>query len=449
MYRRRLAYSFLTVVFVLFLSTSAFAAGFALYEGSARGNVLGAGLTATADDPSAVYYNPAGITQLKGTQTMIGLTGIYPKTDVLTTGSITYTAAGSGGAAVTGSGIADTGSTDNWWIPPHAYITSQLNDKWWAGFGIFSRFGLGTQFDPNWPGRYNSYYARIRTVELNPNLAYKVNEKFSVAGGVNLMYFDLKLEQKINAGYFGGAATTYPNLPDANSKLEGDAWGWGFNLALHYKPTEDWMLGVSYRSRVSQKITEGDADFTKPPQWAAFGATNALLLRDTKAAGGLHLPDEVFAGIAWKATPTVTLGGGVYWTRWSSYDKLQITYKLPLAPVAGADTVTKTKNWEDVYRFMIGAEWKFMPNWRASVSYAYDQEPINDQYADYLVPASDRSMYSVGLGYDYGKWTTDFSYTLIMINSRTIPARPADGVLASEFRNGLAHLFGFSLGYKF
>ena len=81
MHRRRLVCSFLTVVFVLFLSTSAFAAGFALYEGSARGNVLGAGLTATADDPSAIFYNPAGITQLKGTQTMIGLTGIYPQTD--------------------------------------------------------------------------------------------------------------------------------------------------------------------------------------------------------------------------------------------------------------------------------------------------------------------------------------------------------------------------------
>jgi len=111
--------------------------------------------------------------------------------------------------------------------------------------------------------------------------------------------------------------------------------------------------------------------------------------------------------------------------------------------------VTKTKNWEDVYRFMVGAEWKFMPNWRLSASYAYDQEPINDQYADYLVPASDRNMYSLGLGWDYGKWTTDFSYTLIMINARTIPARPADGVLASEFRNGIAHLFGISLGYKF
>ena len=90
-----------------------------------------------------------------------------------------------------------------------------------------------------------------------------------------------------------------------------------------------------------------------------------------------------------------------------------------------------------------------MPNWRASVSYAYDQEPINDQYADYLVPANDRNMLNAGLGWDYKNWTTDFSYTLILINSRTIPARPADGVLASEFRNGIAHLFGISLGYKF
>jgi long-chain fatty acid transport protein len=98
---------------------------------------------------------------------------------------------------------------------------------------------------------------------------------------------------------------------------------------------------------------------------------------------------------------------------------------------------------------MIGAEWKFMPNWRASVSYAYDEEPIQDQYADYLIPANDRNMYSAGLGWDYGKFTTDFSYTLIMINERKIPARPADGVLQSEFKNGIAHLFGFSIGYKF
>lgn len=425
MSRRRLVYSLLSVVFVLFLSTSAFGAGFALYEGSARGNVLGAGLTATADDASAIFYNPAGITQLKGMQAMAGATFIYPQTDIYMPSAGMYH------------------STDNWWIPPHAFITSQLNDKWWAGFGLFSRFGLGTQFDPSWAGRYNSYYARIRSVELNPNIAYKVNDKFSIGGGFNVMWFDLKLEQKISPTTFGAPAV----LGDANSKLTGDAWGWGINVAMHYKPAEDWLLGVSYRSRVSQRIDEGEADFTKPAAWAAIGPVNDLLLRDTKVSGALHLPDMVFAGIAWKATPTVTLGGGVIWTRWSSYDKLQITYELPIAP--GVGTVTKTKNWEDTYRFMVGGEWKFMPNWRASLGYAYDQSPIQDQYADYLVPANDRNMFSAGLGFDYGKWTTDFSYTLILINERKIPARPADGVLESEFKNGIAHLFGISLGYKF
>jgi long-chain fatty acid transport protein len=426
MSKRRLVYSFLTVVFVLFLSTSAFGAGFALYEGSARGNVLGAGLTATADDPSAVFYNPAGITQLKGTQIMAGATFIYPKMDVYTT---------PGGM---------TTSKENWWIPPHAYMTYQLNDKWWAGLGMFSRFGLGTEFDSNWPGRYNSYYARIRTAELNPNIAYKVNDKFSVAAGLNIMWMELKLEQRISAGSFGGPGAIA--LGDANSSLKGDSFGWGFNLAAQYKPTDDWYLGASYRSRVSQHI-EGDADFTKPAAWAAFGGANAVLLRDTKAAGNVRLPDEVFAGVAWKVIPTVTLGGGIFWTKWSAYDKLQITYQLPIAP--GVGTVVKQKQWEDTYRFMIGGEWKFMPNWRASVSYAYDQEPVQDQYADYLIPANDRNMYSAGLGWDYGKFTTDFSYTLIMINERHIPARPADGVLQSEFKNGIAHLFGFSLGYKF
>ena len=108
MSRRRLVYSFLTVVSVLFLSTSAFGAGFALYEGSARGNVLGAGLTASADDPSAVFYNPAGITQLKGKQVMVGFTAITPMITVETPGGV------------------ESDFTRNWFFPPHAYYTQQI-----------------------------------------------------------------------------------------------------------------------------------------------------------------------------------------------------------------------------------------------------------------------------------------------------------------------------------
>ena len=214
MSRRRLVYSFLTVVFVLFLSTPVFGAGFALYEGSARGNVIGGGLVASADDPSALFFNPAGITQLKGIQTQIGVTAITPSYSV---------------DVSTGTAPGKYDSQTNWFFPPHAYLTYQINDNWYTGLGIFSRFGLGTEFQNGWPGRYNSYRASIQEVEINPNIAYKVNDKFSVAAGLVASYINVTLQR----------ALPYPPT-DIDFKVAGDSWGWGVNLALQYKPT-DWM----------------------------------------------------------------------------------------------------------------------------------------------------------------------------------------------------------------
>ncbi|MBK7552837.1 MAG: outer membrane protein transport protein [Syntrophaceae bacterium] len=159
-----------------------------------------------------------------------------------------------------------------------------------GGLASSPALGLSTQFDPNWPGRYNSYSCYNPSLDSTPTPS-RSTRNFPWPAALTLMNFDPELE-KINAGYFGGAATTYPNLPDANSKLEGDAWGWGFNLALHYKPTEDWMLGVSYRSRVSQKIAEGDADFTNP-HWAAFSATTLCCAHEGR---GASIFPRIFAG---------------------------------------------------------------------------------------------------------------------------------------------------------
>src|SRR5512137_477776 len=274
MSRRRLVYSFLTVVFVLFLSTSAFASGFALYEGSARGNVLGAGLVASADDPSAVFYNPAGITQLKGKQVMVGVTAITPMITVETPGAAQK----------------ESDFSRNWYFPPHAYYTQQINDKWWAGFGLFSRFGLGTEFTSNWPGRYNSYFGEIETVELNPNIAYKLNDQLSFAFGLNATYMKLDIKKKMLG---------VPGSPDF--ELDGDSWGWGLNAAVQYKPT-DWMqAGVTYRSRISQNV-EGDAKVNP----------YVGLLRNTPATGDISLPDMIFAGVNFNLRKDLTLGGGLY-----------------------------------------------------------------------------------------------------------------------------------------
>ena len=159
-----------------------YGAGFGLYEGSARGNALGGTMVGRADDPSAIYYNPAGITQLSGLQVMGGATIIRPSTEVKTT---------------TPLGSVSTSTKDNNWIPPHLYGTYQFSDDVWAGLGLFSRFGLGTEFPSDWPGRYNSYDAEIRTLTLNPDIALKLHDKMSVAAGLSATWLDLILKQKM------------------------------------------------------------------------------------------------------------------------------------------------------------------------------------------------------------------------------------------------------------
>ena len=144
--------------------------------------------------------------------------------------------------------------------------------------------------------------------------------------------------------------------------------------------------------------------------------------------------------------PDLTIGGGLYWTRWDSYQKLQINVSPNFA---GQPQITSNKAWDNVYRFMIGMEWKATENWDFRLGYAFDQAPEPDSTIDYILPDNDRHMYSLGFGYHKNNWALDFSYTLMVIIDREIVARPADRILTSKLTDGTAHLIGFSYTYKF
>jgi long-chain fatty acid transport protein len=410
-----------TVLGILVVASMAYGAGFALYEGSARGNALGGTLTGRADDPSAIFFNPAGITQLPGFQVMGGATAILPKTDVVTT---------EGGIETT------TESEDSVWIPPHLYSTYQHSDSIWFGLGILSRFGLGTEFDDDWPGRYNSYTAIVQTLSINPNVAFKVNDKLSLAAGVSAMWFDLELEQKID---FGSAVGT-PHLLDVDQELTGDDWGYGFNLAAHYKAF-DWMsLGISYVSRVDQDV-EGDVDFTKPA-----GVPDEYF-NDTGASGEITLPDMWFLGAAFYPADQWSVEVNALWTGWSTYDKLCIAYDEAILP--GVTEVTKRKDWDDVWRFQVGVEYEAKDWLDLRFGYVWDESPIPDETVDYLVPANDRHLYNIGCGIHWDQWIVDLSYTYLYIETRSVDARPEDGILDSRFKDGSVHMFGASVSYVF
>ena len=393
------------------------AAGFALYEGSARANALGGAVVGRADDPSALFFNPAGITQLPGLQMMGGATFIMPSTDVTTKPA--------------GAPAATSSTESNVWIPPHLYITYQATDKVWLGLGLFSPFGLGTEFDENWPGRYNNYEAVIQTLNFNPNIAIKLNDQVSLAAGLDIMYFDLTLKNKISVG----------DLGDISNSLEGDSVGVGLNFAIHYKLC-DWMrLGASYRSQIKQHV-EGDATFTKPK------GIPAQFFNSTEAGGSVTLPDEIFFGATFYPIKDLSFELGGIWTHWGTYDALTVNFDNP--PVPGLYSSTSTKSWRDTWRLVFGAEYKTTDWLDLRVGFAWDQDPIKDSHADYLVPSNDRYLFSFGPGFRWQNWTLDLSYTYLLITDRdNVPARPQDDVYKSSFNNGDAHLIGCSLGYKF
>lgn len=415
----------LSILCILFTASMARGAGFALYEGSARGNALGGTLVGRADDPSTLFYDPAGMTQLPGLQVMGGATAIMPKTDVVTT----Y------------GGTRSRSETEtNLFLPPHLYSTYQYTESIWLGLGVFSRFGLGTEFDPNWPGRYNSYNAVIETLTINPNVAFKVNDKLSLAGGVSWMSFDLTLEQKIDFGRLVGS----PQALDVDQSLTGDSSGYGFTLAAHYKAL-DWMsLGLSYVSRTKQDI-KGKADFSKP------AGVPATVFNDTKASGEITLPDMLFCGAVFHLMDRLSLELDGIWTRWSTYDELTIHYRDPILDPILPDvrSSTKDKRWNDVWRVQVGFEYKAQDWLDLRLGYVYDDSPVPRETVDYLLPTNDRHLFNLGCGILLDQWTVDLSYTYMYMEGRSVSARPEDGVLDSRFKDSDAHLIGFSLSYNF
>jgi long-chain fatty acid transport protein len=407
----------------------ALGSGFALYESGTRANALGSTLVGRADDPSAVFFNPAGITQLPGLQFMGGSIFIAPTTDVKTKGNILNPF----------SKQEATNSVDGHvWLPPHLYMTYQINNSLWFGFGLFTPFGLGTEFDGDWPGRFNSYKAIIQSLNINPNIAWKINDQLSVAVGLDVMWFDLELRQKIPVQLPGV-------FTEVDQRLNGDSFGFGCNAAVRYQPF-DWLaFGLSYRSQVTQDV-EGQADFTKDLTLPGF-------FRDTAANGSITLPDTIFMGVTFYPSKDLSIEVGAFWTNWSTFDQLTINYDTPIIPAAGGrsavSSVTREKKWHDTWRIHGGVEYKVNEWLDLRTGYEYDMEPSPDKHVDYLVPANDRHLFGFGPGIHWAGWNVDMSYMYLLITDRNVEARPSEGILESEFRGGNAHLVGFSLSRKF
>jgi long-chain fatty acid transport protein len=425
---QRLRAMLMACALVLLAAQSGAAAGFGIYEWSARGNALGGATVGRGDDPSAIASNPAGITQLDGIRVLGGVTFIHPVVDVRTNTQWT------------------TSDENALWVPPHFYATAKLNDRLSLGVGAFSRFGLGSVFDEDWPGRYNSYEAIIKSVSATPVLAYQISEKWSAAFGLDATYLAFTKQQKIA----NGAISALIPAGDNNLKLDADGMGYGFNAGIHYRPCPYARLGLTYRSPVTMKV-RGDADFTRSAGYAAAASASPLLdawLRDSRAWGTVTLPDSLAFGLAIYPWEKLSIEAGFVYTWWSKYDALTVNYADAVIP-GGKTQTSSIKDWNDVWRFNVGLEYALLPWMDVRLGYVYDESPVPDDTIDYMVPANDRHLLNGGLGFHWDNWTVDLNYTYLIITDRDIDARPKEGVLEGEINDGRAHMLGVSVGYTF
>ncbi len=412
----------LAVVGFLATAGTASAEGFALYEYSARGVALGGATVARKPDPSAVAYNPALITRLKGANVQAGISAITPS------GYMSSEDPANGGT--------DTHLKASTWMVPNFYYTQQINDKFTFGIGEFSRFGLGFEYPHNWPGKNNVYQVELTTASVNPNIAWAVTDKLSLAVGLEVMYLNLDLKKK--------SPLPLPNAQvDANIQ-NADSVGYGGNLAAHYQFNEQWGAGLVYRSQIKQRA-EGVNEMTveNVPSWIVNGSPLLSNMdKDHNAHGTVVLPDSLAGAVSWSPMPELSFELGAIWTRWSTFKNLSIH-------TDDVGVSRSKKYWDDAWRLNFGVEYDALDWLTLRAGFVYDQSPMTEAYEDYLIPTDGRYIYSAGLGFHWNAWTLDLAYAYIDAVGRKYSARPADGVLDSHAKSTRTDIFSLSVGYQF
>ncbi len=424
---------FLALCAALGASSEALAAGFALEEGSARGNVNPAGLMAKGGEPGSLYFNAATITELPGTQVEAGASFIKPWADVSTVNPYT-------GQRDVGHGHSKV------WSLPSAYATHQLNDDFWLGFGLFTRYGLGAKFPETWSGRYSSYKAEILSLDFSPQLAWKATERLSLSAGLSIRYFDIELAQKIDAaGMYGLRNYNDPSYSpyDIDQDLHGDDIRPGIDLGLMWKATDDVTFGLAYHSRMQFKV-HGDAKWRKPP---AVDAMVPTYFEDMDFTSRNYTPDKIMSGVTWQTTERLALSAGATFTTWHLYDDLLIKLEDDMAP--GRSELSSDKKWHDAWRFCVGADYALSEEWTLRGGYAFDQSPINGAYADYMVPGDNRNIFSLGLAWSRSDWTVEGSYFYEYAEDFTVSGDARRGVYDGKYQDASGHCVALSVTRRF
>lgn len=406
------------------MSADTFAAAFQLAEQNASG--LGrayAGEAAVADDASVVARNPALMSVFKEQQ--LSVAGIAVVPDVSLRGTEASNASVNPGQ-LNDSSIAPAA------FVPAGYFVMPIDDKFAVGFGAFSNFGLATEFDEDYPAGQLAGETEIVTVNMNVSGSYKINEQFSVGLGLNYIYADAKIIRNFGANPLGLPAQTQA------VHLEGDDYGFGWNLGASYQLDENSRFGFNYRSETDINF-DGEFSNQLPAQIGGLAGASVpgsveITLPAIAEFSGSHQLDE-----------KTGLHYSVMWTGWDSFEKLE-------AHVAGSDApvFSKDENFSNAMRYSIGGDYQFNDAVLLRAGIAYDESPADKNHMSISIPDTDRFWYSFGVNYTMSEQANlDIGMSILRGKTQNFTESDGLGQLWGFESKGHAYLFGAQYNYTF
>jgi len=395
--------------------STVFASGYQLNEHGARAVAMGGAFAARADDPSSIYFNPAGLSYVSGFNVMLGGTLILPST--------TFTGPYPNSTETKMNSIA--------FFPPNAYITYNFDNGFAAGVGVFTPEGLGTSWPSDWVGRFIITKINLQSFNINPTVSYAYKDLVSVGVGFDYALGNVELDRYNNTPFSDSLGN--PITPFLNMK--GNAHGAGFNFGVMLKPVENLSLGFSYRSKIIFKVDNGAASFSG----AGYLASE---LPGGQVSTSLPFPETWYAGISYKGM-NYSVEADYQYVGWSVYNTLNINFTTQTELQQNSSIIGDYSN---TYIIRVGGEYNIDKMWTVRAGVFYDKNPIPDAYDAPILPDADRLGLNIGAGVNLtNNIALDASYMFLPFKQRTIQTS-AFGLNGTY--NTTANLIGIDLSYK-
>ena len=378
-----------------------------------------AGRSVLTDDASAVWFNPAGLTELAPDWILTaGAPLITYQLQFRDTGSRSLL-----GQPMQGPASADGGTTA---VVPHVYLARKMTDRWRFGFGFNAPYGLGTNYGETWTGRYHATETRLSVFNINPSLAVRISDRVSAGFGVDVQRSTATLANMIDFGSIG-TAVGVPLTPqgyDGRIEFKGYDWAAGWNGGLLWK-TETARLGASFRSRIDHTL-RGTADFTVPAG-ADVLTQGGRIFADTDARVTLPMPAELSVSASHNLPGTLTLLGDLTWTNWSVFKSLRVDFDNAFQPPVQQDA-----SWNDSIRIAGGVRASAGPRWVVHTGIAYETTPVPDATRTARLPERAHTWLSGSASHaGSGRWRFDIHASHLLTPDAPIAlSDPAAGSLA-------------------